>query len=219
MRARTYKAAHRNLADSKRSIVMMCAGLAMILGTTSVGASMFSFGADPMLVERTGTSVAIDANGDNEVIIDEPTIQTLQGQTTTIPRKPQSTLQISKKPQSNLQISSIITAPLLNQIIPAPAPTPSTPGEVASNPGTTNPDAGAGAGTNPGTTEPGTGAGNGETEPDPDETVGGGDDGGIVEDNETIIVDDAPHSQGNTTHQQPASSAPLQGSSTSPTTS
>ncbi|HYH74759.1 MAG TPA: hypothetical protein VD735_02245 [Candidatus Saccharimonadales bacterium] len=42
MRASAHKSARRNLASSKRSIVMVCAGLALILGTTSGGASLFS---------------------------------------------------------------------------------------------------------------------------------------------------------------------------------
>lgn len=194
MRARTYKAAHRNLADSKRSIVMICAGLAMVLGTTSVGASMFSLGNDPTLIERTGSSVGIDANGDNEVRLDEPTVQILQGQANVIPRKPHLPLPSRNTPAPQ-ELSTQVATSLLNQLHNAGHTTDTITPPVTTNPGsdeTTTP------------TDPVI-----VTDPDPDETTGGGD-GGIEED------PPAPDntSPGNSQLQQPATNMPIQGSST-----
>jgi hypothetical protein len=44
---------HRNLAASKRSIVIVCAAIALVLGTTSVGASFFTLGDTPLTAPAT----------------------------------------------------------------------------------------------------------------------------------------------------------------------
>jgi hypothetical protein len=168
---------------------------------------MFSLGGDPTLIERTGTSVIVDANGDNEVLLDEPTVQTLQGQASAIPRKVPITLP-HQKPAALLPVGSVAATALLNQLQQGQQPSTPTNTPVA---GSTNPGTGTG-GTSTGSTDPGTGS----TEPDPGTTTGGGDDGGIIGDEDGIIPDggSSNESSGSGTDIQPSSSdTQLQGSS------
>jgi hypothetical protein len=207
MRARTYKAAHRNLADSKRSIVMSVAGLAMILGTTSVGASMFSLNSDPAIIERTGSSVMSDANGENEVIIDEPAIEILQGQITGIVRKVHTAL-TTPHPGSTVQIGNTTVVPTLYQGQQGTGQQSGGSAAIV----TPDPLAGGQTGDNQsGGSNPESGGSNGGETTDPGDTTGSGDSGGIVEDPDPS----APNqdmSQQNTSGDGSADTTPIQGS-------
>lgn len=170
---------------------------------------MFSFGGDPRLVERTGTSVIVDANGDNEVLLDEPTVQILQGQTTTIPRK--KPVSLPGRVLAPLQLGVTQTANTLLNQLQHTATTPSSvvvqPAPIQNeNPNTTGDSE---------TSDPDT-----PTDPvitDPEDPTAGGDTGGIIVDDEELTTNNQSTTGSNTSVQQSTTDTQLQGSQSATT--
>ena len=133
MRTSAHKKARRHLASSKRSIIMACAGIAMILGTTSVGASMFG-NDDPVLQrERSAgqpiTNQEADDTGLSPQTEKPVTDQPVLGATTTAPTP-------RTKSTDTKATSPADPANVIDQTTPTPPPSQDT---MPTNPGTPDP--------------------------------------------------------------------------------
>jgi hypothetical protein len=165
MRASSNKSAHRHLAARKRSIVFIVAGLAMVLGTMSVGPSLLSNDDTVLQRERAATRSLEESTSSDEQLTSDTANpmnddQNILGDTTSATNTP------VRKPAEGA--GSAAASAAVQQINPVtPNPTPSTtPTDPPATPATDP--------TDPAGTDPGTG-----TQPDPD------DDGEVLGDSTT----------------------------------
>jgi hypothetical protein len=187
MRTYTHRSARRNLAATKRSIVMFCAGIALILGTTSVGPSIFTkFGNNEILADDGNTTrplgttdLEAEAKKRMAAVVSDPKV--LDTQTVAVPNKTPATT----APKSVALVKGIDnTAGSAAASVVIETITPSTPAEPTEPTTTpTEPEGGenGNTGTEPENPGGGTGGNTGgsETPTDPDEPTGGELGGGV----------------------------------------
>lgn len=143
MRASSNKSAHRHLAARKRSIVVIVAGLAMMLGTTSVGPSLF--GNDDVVLqrERAATRTLQESTSSDENLTADTanpvTDQTVLGDSTTT-----STGATTRKPpeSAGTAAASAVVEHIQNPVAQSkdPATNPADPGTTPADPADPDPD-------------------------------------------------------------------------------